>query len=507
MTKITLIRPPAITKSNEIALFAIPPLGLAYVAGALDKEEGIDCQFIDGIGENLRQQVQFGSAEYTSHGLTVDQIVQAIDPETFLIGISCAYTKEWTSYQILAEAVKKRFPNTPIVVGGEHATAEPIYTLSNCPEIDYCLCGEGEESLIELITFLRGNKDLSLVNGLVYRKNGTVITNARRARITKINEIARPAWDKVPLKNYFDEGKGFGVNRGKSIPILGTRGCPFQCTFCSSNNMWTTRWVARDADLLLEEMEYYIKKYDVDNFDFFDLTAIVNKKWMMDFTDKLIAKNWNITWQLPSGTRAEAIDKKLCENLYKAGCRNLSFSPESGSPAVLKRIKKRISLKHMCLAIRNAFTAKLNIKANLILGFPGESHFEAWQTILYGVKMAFYGLYDLSIWSFAPYPGTELFDELKKANLISVFNNEYLDSISYAQLTQEKSWNPKMSVNWINFYRLFGMSSFYIANFLFRPKRFLKFFTNIKNNTQESRRETFSSEFFKTRGWIKKGTA
>ena len=108
------------------------------------------------------------------------------------------------------------------------------------------------------------------------------------------------------------------------------------------------------------------------NFDFYDLTAIVQKKWILEFCDKIKKRSMNFTWQLPSGSRSEAIDADVAEMIYNSGCRNLSFSPESGSVSVLKRIKKRIKTSKMLNAMSSSIDVGINVKANIIFGFPEE---------------------------------------------------------------------------------------------------------------------------------------
>ena len=103
-----------------------------------------------------------------------------------------------------------------------------------------------------------------------------------------------PAWDLFPLENYLSNSLGYGVNPGRTMPMLISRGCPYQCTFCSSPQMWTTRWQARNANEVIEEMQFYIDKYKVQNFDFYDLTTIVKKNWIVDFCQRVIKKNWNV---------------------------------------------------------------------------------------------------------------------------------------------------------------------------------------------------------------------
>ena len=105
--------------------------------------------------------------------------------------------------------------------------------------------------------------------------------------------------------------------------------------------MWTTLWNVRDPEDVYNEMKLYVEKYQITNFDFYDLTAIVKKKWIVDFCNLLIKNNLNVIWQLPSGTRSEAIDGEVAPLLKQAGCRNLSYAPESGSPEILKLVKKK----------------------------------------------------------------------------------------------------------------------------------------------------------------------
>ncbi len=157
------------------------------------------------------------------------------------------------------------------------------------------------------------------------------------------------------------------------MPMLATRGCPYECTFCSNPEMWTTRWIARNPTKVLDEMQLYQERYGATNFDFYDLTAIVKRSWIIEFTQMILDRKMQFTWQLPSGTRSEAIDGEVSRLLYESGCRNMSYAPESGSPEVLKRIKKVVKLDRLEKSVRGAVNSKLNVKLNIIMGFPNES--------------------------------------------------------------------------------------------------------------------------------------
>ena len=152
---------------------------------------------------------------------------------------------------------------------------------------------------------------MTQVNGLVMRQDGKIVRTLPRGRIKAIDDIPWPAWNLVPLENYLSNGLGYGVDLGRSMPLIATRGCPYRCTFCSNPTMWTTKWIARKPNLVLDEIEHYINKYGAENIDFYDLTAIVQKEWIAEFCRLIKKRNLKFTWQLPSGTRSEAIDTEI----------------------------------------------------------------------------------------------------------------------------------------------------------------------------------------------------
>ncbi len=131
----------------------------------------------------------------------------------------------------------------------------------------------------------------------------------------------------------------------------------------------------------------------------------MKRSWIIEFTQMILDKKMQFTWQLPSGTRSEAIDGEVSRLLYESGCRNMSYAPESGSPEVLKRIKKVVKLDWLEKSVRGAVNSKLNVKLNIIMGFPNESRKELRQTISFLFRMGLAGVHDMSISIFSPYPG------------------------------------------------------------------------------------------------------
>lgn len=506
---VTLVRPPVLVPRLALTAPTCPPIGVAYLAAVL-RSAGHSVHVVDAVGEAPDQFVAYRGDELLTHGLTVDEVADRVDPGTDVVGVSCMFSHEWPVDRELVEALRRRCPTALLVAGGEHVTAMPELVLAQCPALDVVVTGEGETTLLEVVEQhaagrdVRGRAGTAVRHAVPTADGGTaVLLGPPRDRDRDVDALPRPAWDLVPLEPYLDRGLGFGVHRGRSVPVVATRGCPYQCTFCSSPAMWTTTYVTRDPADVLDEIEEYLQTYQADNIDFYDLTAIVRKTWVVEFCRLVLERGLRFTWQLPSGTRSEALDDEVVGLLRAAGCRNLSYAPESGSPAVLARIKKRVDLDRMASSMRAATRVGINCKANIILGFPGETHAEIRETLRFIARVAVLGLHDLSITPFSPYPGTELFDELQDAGRLGTFDDDYfLSLLSYSDLTTTVSWSEHVGDRALGRYRLAGMALFYAISFTCRPWRVLQVLRNVLfRSTQESRLEmTLRDHLHRRRG-------
>jgi len=483
-----LVRPPILVPTSHPIVQFTPPLGIAYLAGSL-RAGGFDVDVVDGLGEALDERHPADNDCYL-YGLHPDEVVARIPSTATIIGISASFSFEWPTCRDLIHRIRVRFPHALLVGGGEHITALPELSLEES-ELDVCVLGEGEEVLVNLVrSTALGDDGLAGILGICYKTSeGIILRNGSYGRIRNLDEIPLPAWDIIPIEEYLDRGMGFGVHRGRSMPVLASRGCPFQCTFCSSPKMWTTRWIPRNPDLLLDELEYYQERYQITNFDFYDLTAIVKKSWILEFCHKIAQRNLKFTWQLPSGTRTEAIDQEVAKLLYASGCRNLSYSPESGSPSVLKRIKKKIDPESLLSSIQSSVKSGLNVKVNLIIGFPDESYKEIFETMRFVYWLAWAGAHDLSIWVFSPYPGSEIFAKLSTEGIFRMDDAYYDDLRSYADSSRTKSFTDKVPSHMLKLLRKMGTVLFYMVAWSARPWRPFVMLRNVVQGTQESRSE------------------
>jgi len=238
-----------------------PPIGPAYLAASL-RQAGHNARIVDGLGENPFQVTPLFNNKVLAMGLRSEEIVERIEPGNDVIGISCMFSQDWPEIRRLIKLVRHRFPGVRIVAGGEHITATAGFTLDSTPEVDVCVIGEGEETIVDLAASLDRGAAFDAIKGLWVRGPEGNRYTGPRTRIRNLDDIPLPAWDVVPLKNYLDNRLGYGVDRGRSMAMVATRGCPYECTFCSNPEMWTTRWYARDPQKVLDEMQLYQERYD-----------------------------------------------------------------------------------------------------------------------------------------------------------------------------------------------------------------------------------------------------
>jgi radical SAM superfamily enzyme YgiQ (UPF0313 family) len=489
MTHATLIRPPSAVSRFALTLNATPPLSLAYVAASLERA-GYEVQIVDAVGEGLDDVRPGYHDDVLQHGLSVSEIVRRVDARTDIIGISCMFSNEWPIVRALVAALAESAPGRPIVCGGEHPTAAPEYTMRDAPALSACVLGEGEETAVELFDALRGERPLASVAGIAYRDGERIVRTPPRARIRAIEDIARPRWDLAPIESYLSRGLSFGVDRGRTIPLLATRGCPYRCTFCSSPKMWTTRYVARAPEDVVDEIETWIDAYGIEAVDFYDLTAIVRKDWILALCRRLRARGLGITWQLPSGTRSEALDAEVLAEMFRTGCRNVSYAPESGSVRTLARVKKKVRLDHMLASMRAAVAVGLNVKANIIMGFPDETRDDLVDTVRFLAKMARAGVHDASVWTFAPYPGCEIFDDLVARGRITEMSDDFFAGLlSYSDIGRTVSFSDHLTDAELRRYRTAAMALFYGVSYASHPTRPFRSLANLARSRYESRME------------------
>jgi radical SAM superfamily enzyme YgiQ (UPF0313 family) len=440
-------------------------------------------------------------------GLTQEQIIERIPSDVQVIGLGCMFTSHWVYVRELVGKIRRLFPNRHILMGGEHVTGFPEFSLEQAP-LDSVVMGEGEETIAQLLEHIENGLPFDDVAGVAYKDSeGLIRVNPRRKRMKEIDTIAQPAWDLFDIEQYNEVNQPHGSSQGKFMPMLATRGCPFSCTFCTSPNMWTTEWIPRDYNLVVDEMQEYQDKYGVTDFQFEDLTAIVRSDWIISFCDEILKRNMRITFQLPSGTRSEGIDFEVAAKLKAAGCHEFSFAPESGDPRILKAIKKKVSLPKMFDSARCALKAGINVGCFFIIGFPEDDYRSVLRTYGAIIKCALIGFTNVNLNAYSPQPNTESFQDLQRTGVITDFDDKYLMSLFTFQDfgARKTSYNSRFGDLELSLMVNFGALLFYVIYFLRKPYRIIQLFSDLGSESSSNKSTKMAKSFFKDAFTIMKG--
>jgi radical SAM superfamily enzyme YgiQ (UPF0313 family) len=480
---VALVRPPIVSAKRAFNNEATPCIGLAYISAFL-KANGHPTQIVDAIGEGLnRYWVVVEFPGYHCQGLTIEEIVSCIDAAARVIGFSAMFSGEWPITRNLICAVRRRFPDALLVAGGEHITALTEYSLRDCPEIDVCVRGEGERAMQEICEAAATGGDFSAVAGAAYLDEAGNYVEADASRIRAIDDMPWPDWPEGYMETFWRAEKSYGVQTPRDMPILASRGCPYRCTFCSSPQMWTTRYMLRGVDDLISEIKHYVARHDITALQFYDLTAITKKRWTLEFCRRLISEKLDhLRWSLPSGTRSEALDSETLEMLKRTNCNYLVYAPESGSPETLTLIKKRIDLANLTASVLEAKRQGIIVRTNLIIGFPHEKRKNIFETVRYGLYLAWKGADEVSINIFSPYPGTEIFAGLIQSKKLTLSDRYFLTLSSlnsdYTSINP-LSMNDHVGPRELALYRIGFMLTNYVIGYLRYPTRIWRTVRNL----------------------------
>jgi anaerobic magnesium-protoporphyrin IX monomethyl ester cyclase len=480
---ITFVRAPLISRDGAFNNEIVPSLGIAYVAGYV-RQFGYPTELVDGAAMGLNQVHPLpGHPGFQIQGAPLEQLVAAIPAHTQVIGVSCMFSAEWVLVREMILKIRARFPSQLIVGGGEHFTALAEYSLRDCPALDVIVKGEGEHTFYELLEgYADSNWDA--VDGIAFlAPSGEFRNNGGLPRMRDAKRVPWPWWPEGYLEAFWAAGKSYGVRTGRDMPMLATRGCPYQCTFCSSPQMWTTRYVQRDVDDVIAEIQHYVEKYNITSLQLYDLTAFVKRDFTIEFCTKLKAAGIRLRWSLPSGTRSEALDEEVLALLKETGCDYLAYAPESGSQRSLKKIKKRVHLDRMVASIRKARAQGIVLRTNLIIGFPHETRRDVFATLFFGLKMAILGVDEVPYFIFSAYPGTEIFRELEAAGRVKLGDEYFMQLVSFngkfSNLRPRGVTNLNMSPWELASLRLLFMLTNYAVAYLLRPQRIWRTLRNL----------------------------
>jgi radical SAM superfamily enzyme YgiQ (UPF0313 family) len=495
--KVVLVQPPALQVQDSYSSITQPPLGLAYLS-SYAKRLGHEVAVLDCVGAALsRVEPWPAKAGFMVQGLPLDEAVSRLPKDAAVVGFSCMFTHGWPMVRELMKKARKALPGALFVAGGEHATAMPEQVLRD-GGMDLVVLGEGEVTFGEVLEkFSRGSRDWSGSVGVAYLdQQGSFVSGPRQPRVVDVDSLPYPDWEGLDLKAYMDSHIFMGPSGSgsRSIPMLATRGCPYGCTFCASPNMWTRLYRARTPSKVVDEMVRWRERYGANDFQFQDLTAIVRKEWITAFCRELIKRMPGITWQIPVGTRAEAIDREVTDLLMASGCSSVTYAPESGSPRILKAVDKRVHLGQVEASARAALGSGMQVCLFMIVGFPQEGEDDIRLTFRFIRRMAALGVHELALATFVPFPGTALFEEVRRRSPLAIDDDFCYWVAGATRLLGIKSFSPALSDDRLRRLKLSGMAQFYALSYAAHPGRFLGMLKALATGEQKTKTDRALAE-------------
>lgn len=375
--KIALVNSPLLEETYHHPLF--PPLGLAYLAAVLEQNDFevriMDCPACAMDHEKLR-------ADLASF-------------EPTLVGIA-SMTATIPSALKSARVAKEVCPDAKVLMGGPHATFADAEILTEEPAVDIIVRGEGEVTLLELAQNSPKLEKLGEIKGITFKDNNQIVKTPDRSFIQNLDELPRPSYKSIPIDRYRIYGKKF-------LPIMTSRGCPFQCSFCVASQMFGAKFRARSPKNVVDEIEWLRDVYGAQGVSFHDDTLTLDRKRILDICDEIINRKIKLAWGCQ--TRVDQISKEVLAKMRKAGCNEVSFGVESGCQRILDAVKKKVSIEQSENAVKWAKEEGLFVAVSTIIGYPGETKETMKQTLdlIHRIKPD-----DVWLCLATPYPGTEL---------------------------------------------------------------------------------------------------
>lgn len=428
---------------------AYPALGVLWVAAMLEKA-GHSCEIID----------------VDADGVDLEGILLQLDEKRFDILALTSVTPTYPNALQIARAAKSRFPHVTTVLGGIHATVDPLVCARE-DALDFVVVGEAELTAVELIdAIMAGAIDFSGIKGLVYRdRSGKIVSSGARSLAPNLDDYPYPAVHLLKsLKNYVPAH----ATVLPAAPIMVSRGCPGACTYCQTKNIFGRRTRFRSPENVIGEIRRLVYEYGVREIHFLDDVITANRKFVREFCALLAQEPYKLHLEVANGLRADMVSEEILGALAGVGLRNVGFGIESGNDRVLDIIKKGITKDQVRKAIRIARGVGLETWGFFILGLPGDTEESIRDTVDFAIEL------DPKYAKFVflkPFPGSEVYFQLDEKGLI--------DSRDYSQYGPYMP--PVHHLEGLSQERLVELQQKALRRFYLRPRKVLEHLREINS--------------------------
>ncbi|MBF0585795.1 magnesium-protoporphyrin IX monomethyl ester anaerobic oxidative cyclase [Prosthecochloris sp. N3] len=366
------------------------PSWVAYIGGALKKAGFEQIRFVDAMADDLPDE-------------TIEEIIRQNQPD---IVMTTNITPSIFKAQDIMKLAKKVNPKIKTIMGGIHSTFMYPQVLSEAPETDYVIRGEGEEVAVNLIKAIAAGTDLKdreNITGIAYiNDEGKVHATAAHPVIEDLDDLT-PDWSLYDWDKYIYTP----LNCRLAVPNF-ARGCPFTCTFCSQWQFWR-RYRARSPKHFVDEIEVLVKKYNVGFFILADEEPTINKQKFVSLCQELIDRDLGVTWGINTRVTDIMRDEDLLPFYRKAGLVHVSLGTEAASQMNLNRFRKETTIEENKYAIKLLQKNGIVAEAQFVMGLEHETP----QTIEETYQLCKDWDPDMANWTiYTPWPFSDLFKEL-----------------------------------------------------------------------------------------------
>lgn len=425
--RILLIKPNiCVRKGFDLQSKLCPPIGLAYLAGMLLKN-GFDVGIIDMVADGHGKSWDYRNT-HNCFGMTDNELLQKIKqfgPD--LIGIT-GFTTQHSRIVEITSSIKNAFPKSKIVLGGIHSTSTPDY-LMTVSEADYIILGEGEHACVALADALKrkDEKAIELIDGIVFRSNGEVVRMKKTNFIKNLDELPLP-----PVHLFNNE---VYLRDEVAMPIISSRGCPNNCTFCAIHNTQGYGWRSRSPMKVVDEIEILNKTYGYKTISFFDDAFNVDAERVIMICQEIVNRNIKVRLVVPGGLIVKRLTSDVLSWLKKAGCTAVSLPFEHADENMRNKIIRK-GLKGNLFEDVLQWCREFDLLAlvNFVIGMPGETE-ESLKVIKEYVRNNAFKMDAVQVLIATPFPGTAFYEDCIKNNYIAnPEKNDFLDFDLYGCL-------------------------------------------------------------------------
>ena len=444
--RLMLIEPPFYRLYKDSFSLVKYPLAFGYLAGMVLRETDWDVQAYNAdfsirqnslpslehmAGEGYRRYVRNLKDLSQPIWREVETAIQSYAPS--VVGIS-SKTQNFASARHVAAIARRLFPDAVIVLGGPHASMAGHEALSSSPDFDIAAIGEGELTLVELLKALESGAELKDVNGLLIRQpDGRIHATPPRAYIENLDLLPFPHESAARCLKDFEH-----YPLGAFKFVFATRGCPYSCQFCGSRNIWTRKVRYRSAENVALEM-HKLWKLGLRSAHFDDDTFGVAKKHIHALCNAMRSTVPGMTWSCE--TTVNVLDEEVVADMRSAGCIDVQIGVESGSNAMLKTIRKNITIEKAHDAAKVLRNHGIRVQTFFIAGFPDETE-ETLEETRRAIRSIASNNIIFSIYT--PYPGTENYSICKERGLIddsydvTLFNHQNPDNCFTSKIPPQR---------------------------------------------------------------------